>query len=459
MRRFHVWLAAGGLAALTGVPATLTAQGFSVNEHSTCAMARAGAAVADPCPDGSAVYFNPAGLTQTGNGRTVLTVGGTFIAPRGGFTSDATSETTDLNSKVYPVPNVYIVHGFSDRLSAGVGLFAPYGLTTDWPANSQVRYLGYKSVIRTIYVQPTVAAKLNKYVSLGAGFDLSFLHVNLRQRIDLAVQQLPAPAPPGATFANLGIPIGTDFADADLSGNGTGVGYHVGVLIRPSDRVAFGARYMSRQKIKVNSGTVAFNPVSTGITLAAGNPFGAPAGTPLDAIVAGEFASGATLGDQGAKTALRMPEQWGFGVSVKPADKLELLADVTLQHWVVFDTLTILFDVAPTEVLPENNRNTAAWRFGGEYAVSPGTSLRAGILFHDAAEPSTAVTPNLPEGKRTEFTGGIGTRLGAGVHLDLAYQYISQQDRRGRTTPFGTPNNGLYTFHAHLFGATLSYEF
>ena len=459
MRRFHVWLALGGLVALTGLPGSLWAQGYSVNEHSTCAMARAGTAVADPCPDGSAIYYNPAGLTQTGKGRTVVTVGSSFIAPRGDYTNDVTGIKTALNNKVFPVPHVYIAHGISDHLSAGIGLFAPYGLTTDWPSNSQVRFLGYKSVIRAIYVQPTLAAKLNEYISLGAGFDVNFLHVNLRQRLDLAPQQLPSPAPPGATFANLGVPAGTDFADANLTGNGTGVGYHVGVLIKASDRISFGARYMSRQRVKIDNGTVAFNPVSTGITLAGGNPFGAPAGTPLDAILAPEFAPGAPLSDQGAKTALRMPEQWGFGVAVKPVDHFTLLADVTLQHWKVFDTLAVNFDIAPQEVLPENDQNTTAWRFGGDYALSSSTNLRAGVLFHNGSEPTTSVTPNLPEGKRTEFTAGLGTAVSGALHVDLGYQYIHQQDRRGRTTPFGTPNNGLFSFYAHLFAASLSYAF
>jgi len=47
----------------------------------------------------------------------------------------------------------------------------------------------------------------------------------------------------------------------------------------------------------------------------------------------------------------------------------------------------------------------------------------------------------------------------------LAYQYIHQDDRRGRTrdTPNVPPttalNNGLYTFNGHLFGASLAVAF
>ncbi|HWA15250.1 MAG TPA: hypothetical protein VG817_02370, partial [Gemmatimonadales bacterium] len=65
----------------------------------------------------------------------------------------------------------------------------------------------------------------------------------------------------------------------------------------------------------------------------------------------------------------------------------------------------------------------------------------------------------LPEGARAEFTAGLGTRIGGSGHVDLAYQYIDQADRRGRTGPHGTPNNGLYKFNAHLFGATFTWTF
>src|SRR5437879_1201387 len=42
--------------------APASAQGFSVYEQGACAMGRAGAGVAAPCEDGSAIFFNPAGL-------------------------------------------------------------------------------------------------------------------------------------------------------------------------------------------------------------------------------------------------------------------------------------------------------------------------------------------------------------------------------------------------------------
>lgn len=465
MRRFHVWLAVGGLIALTGVPGSLAAQGFSVNEHGTCAMGRAGTAVADPCPDGSAIYYNPAGVASVGNGKWVISLGGTGIAPRGGFTDDATGLESKLNNRFLPVPSVYITHGFSDNVAAGIGLFAPYGLTTDWPTSSQGRFLGYKSVIRAIYVQPTLAAKLGEYIQLGAGFDLDFFHVQLRQRVDLSTTPLPAtaPVPPGTTFGNLGIPQGTDFADINLHGNGTGVGYHVGAIFKPTKRVSLGIRYMARQKVKVNSGTAEITQVPTGLRVVAGSPFtllGLPVGASVDTFVLGpQFSGSGPLQDQDVSTAVRLPEQLSAGVMVSPIDKLKLLFDVTYQNWKVFDTLALTLATLGTTVIPENFGSTTAWRYGAEYAVSPTTEIRAGYLFHNAAEPTGSVTPNLPEGSRAEFTLGFGTRLTGSLHLDLAYQYLNQQDRRGRTVDFGLPDNGLFAFKAHLFGAHLTYTF
>jgi long-chain fatty acid transport protein len=466
MRRFHVWMAAGGLAALASFPGVLRAQGFSVNEHSTCAMGRAGTAVASPCDDASAIVFNPAGLASMPKGQTKISVGGTFIAPNGAFTQDFTGFKSDLKSRVFPVPAVYLAHGVTDKFAAGVGLFAPYGLETDWPEDAIGRFASYNSVIRNIYVQPTVAYKLGEYIQIGAGFDIQFAHLQLKQHLDLSEQNTTTP---GVTFANLGIPAGTDFADAKVTGNGTGVGYHVGVLLKLEDVFSIGARYLSRQKISKINGTAEFSQIATGLRVTPGSPFalppsqgglGLPVNSSIDTLVlAPQFQSGGSLVTQDGNTGIRLPEQFNIGIAVRPIEKLQVLAEYNTQNWKVWDVIALDFELLPTEVLPQNFKRTHTWRFGAEYAVTEGTALRAGYLTHTAAAPKQTVTPTLPEGPRAEFTVGFGTRLSRGLHADVAYQYIDQADRRGRSGSPGSANDGLYTFKAHLFGATLTYTF
>jgi long-chain fatty acid transport protein len=466
-RDWYVCLALGGALLVGATPGRAVAQGYSVNEHSACATGRAGTGVASPCADGSAMVYNPAGLADLGKGRTVISAGGTLIAPSGGFTNDATGLTSDLDNKIYPVPTLYAAHGFTDRLAVGIGLFAPYGLTTDWPTTSEARFQGYHSLIRNIYIQPTVAFKVHKMISLGAGLDFNFGHVELQQHLDLAPIDLPDPAPPGLTFANLGIQPGTDFADAQLSGNGTSVGGHFGVIIQPKPWLSFGVRYLTKQTVNYNDGTVAFTQINTGIILPQGNPLQLPAGTPLDLVLSQEFAAGAPLSNGAASTTLTNPDQWIFGVAVDPTPKLKLLFDVTLSNWSLFQEVKFDFANATTPdlTLVQDNVDVTTYRLGAQYAVSPTVDLRAGYINHGAASPDNNVTANLPEGPRSELTAGIGVGVGSGFRIDGAYQYIDQADRRGRTLPpeafppGASQTNGLYKFHAHLFSASISYVF
>jgi long-chain fatty acid transport protein len=463
MRRFPVWLTVGVLAGFAATPRAVTAQGYGVYEHGTCAMGRAGTGVASPCSDGSTIFFNPAGLARMTQHQ--LSAGGTLIAPSGGFENDITGVKTDLKDRIYPVPHLFYQRRINDRFAAGLGLFVPYGLETDWPEDFEGRFLGYQSVVQGIYVQPTLAVKLTDRLAVGAGVDVTHLHVELHQHADLSTVPLPPPAPPGATFANLGISSGTSFADASVSGNAWNLGANLGLHWQATDRLSFGIRYLTRQKIEVDEGKVEFTQLPTGITLALGNPFGVPAGTPLDAVLAPRFLDDSLLGEQAGSTTLTLPDQLVIGTAFQLTPKLKLLFDWQRTNWEVFDELVLNFERAGTRTIVESYRATNGFRLGGEYDWSANTTFRAGFLTHEAAAPAQTVTPNLPEGKRSEVTLGFGTRLSHSLRLDLAYQYIDQADRRGRTTDGGlavpTPavNNGLYTFTAHLFGATLALAF
>src|SRR5262249_42062845 len=153
--------------------------------------------------------------------------------------------------------------------------------------------------------------------------------------------------------------------------------------------------------------------------------------------------------------------------------RLTLLADAQYTHWKLFDSVAISFEKLPRSVLHQDNHDVWNLRLGGEFATSQTLTLRGGWYVHNGASADYAVVPNLPEGDRSSFSVGLGTRFGRGLHLDAAYQYINQGDRRGRSVPLdlsvcgasGTTcpalvqeNNGLYQFHAHLIGATVSYE-
>ena len=159
MRRFASLLIAGAVSLVAALPSSLAGQGFGVYEHNTCAMGRAGVTAARPCADGSAIYFSPAGLA--GLTGTRFSGGVTFIGAQGNFTDDFLATRNDLKNPLIPVPNIYITHAFSPKLTAGIGVYAPYGLETKWDsANFPGRFLGYNTNIRSIYIQPTIGVQL-----------------------------------------------------------------------------------------------------------------------------------------------------------------------------------------------------------------------------------------------------------------------------------------------------------
>src|SRR5258708_232247 len=201
------------LLLFAGIPAALHAQGFAVNELGICAMGRGGVSAASPCADGSAIWFNPAGLV--GLSGTHIMVGGTLIRPFGGFTEDISATKTDLPSQSYLVPSAYVTHRLSPKVSVCIGRFA-----------------GYHTSIKSIYVQPTIAYQVTPRLALGLGVAYIHSNIELHQRVDLS-QQTVTGFP--FTFAALGIPTYTDFADATLKATGTGIALNGCITFKVND--------------------------------------------------------------------------------------------------------------------------------------------------------------------------------------------------------------------------------
>ena len=449
---FVVLMVIVSVAAFSG---TARAQGFGVYEQSACVMARGGAGVAAPCQDASSVFFNPAGLSFD---QRQIGLGAVLIGPQGDFTNSTTKNVSTLNKKWYPAPNDYVSMPIGKRLAVGFGVFAPYGLTTDWPTTSEGRFLGYKSLVQGVYLQPTVAYKVTDQLSIGVGVDITYLKVQLRQRADLSSQAFGS-----TTFAALGVKAGTDFADINLEGDAWHAGYHIGAMFKANDKLSFGARFLSGQKVNVKNGTITTTQISavkadgTPYVLPISVPGVAPAGTPLDLIVKGQFtAPGKLANGQSTTTTLPLPAQFVIGVAYKATPKLLLLADYQYTRWSLFDKLPINGQYLVSAV-DENYNDTNGIRLGAELSLGSKVVLRAGFDGHSAAAPDQTVTPNLPEGTRQEYTIGFGTKLTKALRFDAGYMYLHQPVRAGRTVPTG--NNGEYDFKANLFSAAFSIVF
>ena len=476
-----------------GMSGVVQAQGFGVYEQGTCVMARAGAAAADGCDDGSSIYFNPAHLAET-DGVTV-SIGATAIDAYGDFAYDYaarppyTGVEVDLANDPIPVPHGYVTYGVTDDIGVGLGLYVPYGLETSWPtrlSDGSVfdgAFEGFGNRVQAVYVQPTGAYQVTSRLRVGGGPVVAISAVELNQLQDLSQVGVPGGQ---ATFGQLGVPFHTAFARSQLEGsNELGFGANLGATYEATDRLSIGVRFTTPITVSYE-GEATFTQVETGLTFPAASPLaqdlngdGLPDPTPADLLLASQFgpdgvldryqslAQGdGTLSTQGVETEITFPMQLVGGVQFEATDRLRLLADYQFTGWSSFDEIPLEFEQLGNRTRDEGYENTHAVRLGAEYDLLDPLTARIGYVYNTAAAPDEVVTPLLPEADRNQFTIGAGWRPVETVEVNVSYQLLQQNDRRGRVRSLPDPiptgmsatdfNQGLYSFGANLFGATLT---
>jgi long-chain fatty acid transport protein len=445
-------------AGLTLPAASVSAQGFGIYEQGTCVMARAGAGVAQPCADGSAIYINPAGLIAPKGW--VITGGATLIHGTGTFTADQGPVTSSEVAKGAPPPHLYLVDNINDKVAVGFGTYVPYGLRIQWPLDFGGRFISYDSSLTTVYLQPTIAYAVTPSISIGAGLTIARGSVELNRREDLANVPLGTT---GLTFGAL-VDSQTDFENTVLSASGAwGAGANFGAIVKANEQLRFGVRYLTHIKLHY-SGSATFTPIAGSFRVTKPNPLGFPVGTPLNTLVA---VAQSALQSQPASTDIDMPAQLVVGTSVSATDRLTVFADYQWVQWSAFDAVVLNFStgVPPNEVLPQNFRNTNAIRLGLQYNISPIWRVTGGYFHNQAAAPDENVTPLLPDAARNHFTAGVGWTPHPKLTVDVAYQFVAYDDRRGRivnpspgTLPTTALNSGVYRSRGDLVGITLTFR-
>ena len=111
--------------------------GFDIYEQSAKAVGMAGAFTAQ-ADDPSAIFFNPAGITQLDG--TQVSVGACLVMPTMQFQSNGNvimgsypGEAVKIKDHTWVIPNTYVTHKVNDKVSIGIGSFAHFGLGVEWP--------------------------------------------------------------------------------------------------------------------------------------------------------------------------------------------------------------------------------------------------------------------------------------------------------------------------------------
>ena len=470
-RGSRYWLA---LTALTVAGTALRAQGFGLNEISTCGLGRGYAAVANGCHDASSIYWNPAAVTNL-NGWT-WAVGAAAIVIDGKFVQDTTFRTYKGDVPTAIIPNAFVnYHNPSSRLSYGVGAYVPYGLTSQWHDDFPGRFSAKKASLQTIYVQPNVGWQINKNWSIGAGPIIGHSSVELIQSVDLS-QQVETIGGNSVTLAQLGIPQRTEFARARLKGDAWGYGAHIGIQGKLSPNWTLGLRYLTKIDFKYDDADATFTQVATGLVVPAAIPNPAnptqiviPAGTSIDAIVAPFFAAGAPLSSQKVGTKISHPSQFQAGFAYTGIPNWEFEADYAFVGYKSFKELPINFsnDSTPDRTLIENYNNSSALRLGAEYKFANNVHVRGGFAGVTRAAPDITVTPLLPEQDRANYSLGFSLPVMGRLVVDGGWVLVTTPGRRGRiderssttTQTAAQLNTGVYSLTANIFALSLKSSF
>jgi long-chain fatty acid transport protein len=460
------------LAALV-TPAAVTAQGFGLNEIGSCAVARGFAVTSVPCNDASEIYWNPS--STTGLQGLGLYVGAAAVKVNGGFNADSTGRSFPGDVPVKFPPHIFLNYTPKGaKWAVGIGSYVPYGLVSQWKPDFPGRFESQYASLLSDYIQPNFAYRFAPGWSIGGGPVFGFSKVELRQGVDLAVA--PVPGGGGVTFGQLGIPTGTQFASADLKGSAHAWGFNVGVHGKLGADWQVGARYLSKMKFKYNDADVSFTQQQTNLVLAGSNPFGAPAGTPLDALLTPEFSPGAPLSTgQHVNTEIDHPAQLQAGIGYTGFTNTTITVDYAWIDYKSFDRLDVNFvgpasDAGLSHTLIEDYKSSNSVRFGVEHAFAAGFRGRVGFDWIGSPAPDVTVTPLLPDMDRRNYTIGIGLPVGASYTLDAAFLHVDTGGRRGRVVSrtLGTPsatataeelNSGVYTLSANVFSLSLKVNF
>jgi long-chain fatty acid transport protein len=428
------WLKALGVCALgLCVAGPAGAAGFGIFEQGTRAMGMAGAFTAQ-ADDPSALFHNAGGLAFFEERE--IQAGFTYI---GGLEAEfegaapfpgPVEEEQELLGEF--LPHAYLVQPISDRLKFGLGVFAPFGLTTEWqdPDQFSGRFFSTKAALRAVDVNPTLGFQITPNFGFGIGAIARFSDVELNRNVG-------AVNPFTQTVADVGrLALEADFSE--------GYGWNAGILHRFNNSFSWGLSYRSKVEIDYE-GDARLTQISTG-------------NAQLDAVLRARLPFDRDLP---VETGIEFPDMASLGLAFSLTPNLLLETDVNWTGWSSFDRVEIDFvggatNSLPDAEIPEDWEDVYNYRAGLRWTVSPTTEWRFGYVYDETPQPEEAVSPLLPDADRNGFTLGYGHTGSFKVDLALMYLIFTERERF-RSFPGESDYFGTYNTQALLFGATLGF--
>jgi len=352
-----------------------------------------GMAAASSIDNPSAVFYNPALLVfQKGFG---MSVGDTIIAPNMRYEDQATGKRYYAKTETHHLPTFFAkyTHG---NMSFGVGVYSPFGLSTEWPQDWVGSRYSTFAELKTTYVNPVFAFKANDNLSFSFGLSYITSSVTMKQAIFIAP----------------GLPDGS----TKLTGDGNGIGYNAGVAIKLPEDYTLSFTYRSSTDIRFNG--KAFFSLPPPLTSSSTN----------------------------ASTTFTLPFIAVAGLS-KKFGNLILEGDILYTGWSSMSSYRITSDNGMANAfIYKNWYNTPSIALGLNYTMNKFFDIRGGYMYDKSPVPGKTLGPEMPDSTRNIFTIG-GTLRKDAFKVNFGYQATFFDDRNSYMQGL----SGKYTNFAHVF--------
>ncbi|MBT4484306.1 MAG: hypothetical protein HOC71_11600 [Candidatus Latescibacteria bacterium] len=391
------------------------ASGLAIPEQGAAAMAMS-AAMTARSEDLSSIFYNPAGIDYVENADVLLGI--TPIMPSHSF--KGTAGSTDAESNVFLPPQIYAAKRINDYIVLGLGVFAPFGLGTDWDEEWNGRYTSSFAEIQSVYINPTISYRLNDKVSLGLGVSYITSSATIERMGDTGLAVYSMAGGSTALAANIGNPaFDSEFS---LDGSGSGFGFNIGALIRPIDKLQLGISYRGATDIEYE-GKAKFTHKDALKSIPLGG------GTVYDAV------SGMYPASQDGTATLHLPWMLNLGALYDITDAWDASVDLDFVGWKVYDELVIKFDkgvgsglATKEQSSPKDWENSFIFRAGTSYDINEALTLRGGFLYDKNPVPDETMDGQLPDADRTGISLGAGYKIGV-LRFDISYMLLMFADR------------------------------
>lgn len=365
-------------------------------------MANSFVAVAD---DPSALWYNPAAITELEN--TQILLGSTMILPA--IKHEYTGGSDEIPKVLHVPPHFYITRKINEKISAGFGLTAPFGLQTNWDLNSRASNVATLSDLKVLNYNLNLAYKLTEKLSVAAGVNYVYLDAELDKYLSsLSFEQ-------------------------KLKGDGTAWGYNVAAFYKLDDKWNFGASFRSPIKIDIEDGTIILPP-------------------------------GTTYND--ANTSIKLPDMLQFGAAYKMNEKWLLSLTFDYTDWTTYRSIIIKYNNdTQTSIDTKNWKSVWAYRLGTQYKYSDSIKLLAGISYDKNPVREKYFETRMPDSDRIGLSLGVNYTKDNFV-LDVSYAAILFDERKIDDSTKDIVNNidtqtlnGTYKSTAHIPAISFGYKF